>query len=325
MLGRAAAVLALVGAVALPAHAQSASCAAQPLQLQDACQKASDLFAFLAPQRGASLAGGNATLGQAGNLGGVGHFTFGVRVSGLKGELPDLGDASVGITGAQAETFQVDDQWVALPTADLSIGIFGGIPVGLTSIGGIDLLASGSWVPEVDGDDVSLRTPEGQFSFGFGARVGLVEESAVAPGVSVTYLRRSLPEVAVDALVEDDSLGVSDAKLTVDSWRLVAGKSFAMFGLSGGIGQDRYDAGATVSAVVNEGGDRHPTTTPAAFSQKLTRTNAFADLSMNLAVMRLVLEVGRVWGDDAPTFNTFAGTSPTEPRLYGSVGLRFGY
>ncbi|HEX6631774.1 MAG TPA: hypothetical protein VF048_11825, partial [Gemmatimonadaceae bacterium] len=142
MLGRAAAVLALVGAVALPAHAQSASCAAQPLQLQDACQKASDLFAFLAPQLGASLAGGNATLGQAGNLGGVGHFTFGVRVSGLKGELPDLGDASVGITGAQAETFQVDDQWVALPTADLSIGIFGGIPVGLTSIGGIDLLAS---------------------------------------------------------------------------------------------------------------------------------------------------------------------------------------
>ncbi len=325
MLGRAAAVLALVGAVALPAHAQSASCAAQPLQLQDACQKASDLFAFLAPQLGASLAGGNATLGQAGNLGGVGHFTFGVRVSGLKGELPDLGDASVGITGAQAETFQVDDQWVALPTADPSIGIFGGIPVGLTSIGGIDLLASGSWVPEVDGDDVSLRTPEGQFSFGFGARVGLVEESAVAPGVSVTYLRRSLPEVAVDALVEDDSLGVSDAKLTVDSWRLVAGKSFAMFGLSGGIGQDRYDAGASVSAVVNEGGDRHPTTTPAAFSQKLTRTNAFADLSMNLAVMRLVLEVGRVWGDDAPTFNTFAGTSPTEPRLYGSVGLRFGY
>ncbi|HEX6629562.1 MAG TPA: hypothetical protein VF048_00640, partial [Gemmatimonadaceae bacterium] len=168
-------------------------------------------------------------------------------------------------------------------------------------------------------------TPEGQFSFGFGARVGLVEESAVAPGVSVTYLRRSLPEVAVDALVDDDSLGVSDAKLTVDSWRLVAGKSFAMFGLSGGIGQDRYDAGASVSAVVNEGGDRHPTTTPAAFSQKLTRTNAFADLSMNLAVMRLVLEVGRVWGDDAPTFNTFAGTSPTEPRLYGSVGLRFGY
>jgi hypothetical protein len=306
-------------------QAQSASCAAQPLELQDACQKSADLFAFLAPQLGASLAGGNATLGQAGHLGGVGHFTFGVRVSGLKGELPDLGDASVGITGAQAETFQVDDQWVALPTADLSIGIFGGIPVGLTSIGGIDLLASGSWVPEVDGDDVSLRTPEGQFSFGFGARVGLVEESAVAPGVSVTYLRRSLPEVAVDALVEDDSLGVSDAKLTVDSWRLVAGKSFAMFGLSGGIGQDRYDAGASVSAVVNEGGDRHPTTTPAAFSQKLTRTNAFADLSMNLAVMRLVLEVGRVWGDDAPTFNTFAGTSPTEPRLYGSVGLRFGY
>jgi hypothetical protein len=325
VLTRVAASLAMTAAMTLPLQAQSASCAAQPLELRDACQKSADLFAFLAPQLGASLAGGNATLGQAGNLGGVGHFTFGVRVSGLKGELPDLSDASVGIGGAQAETFQVDDQWVGLPTADLSIGIFGGIPVGLTSIGGIDLLASGSWVPEVDGDDVSLSTPEGQFSFGFGARVGLLEEGAVAPGISATYLRRSLPEVAVDAVVDDDSLGVSGAKIKVDSWRLVAGKSFMVFGISAGIGQDRYDSRAAVSAVVNEAGGRYTTATPAAFSQKLTRTNAFADLSMNLAILRLVAEVGRVWGDEAPTFNSFAGTSPTEPRLYGSVGLRFGY
>lgn len=325
MLTRAAAAVTLSAAMALPLQAQTASCGAQPIELQDACQKAMDLFTFVAPQLGASLAGGNATLGQTGNLGGVGHFTIGIRATGLQGELPDMSGTSVGITGAQSETFSVNDQWVALPQADLAVGIFGGVPVGLTSIGGIDLLASGSWVPEVEGDEVSVRTPEGQFSFGYGVRVGLLQETMTAPGVSVTYLRRSLPEVAVDAFVDDDSLLVGDVKMTTDSWRLVAGKNFYAFGLSAGIGQDRYDSRADVAAVVNEGSLTFRTATPAAFSQELTRTNAFANLAMNLAVLRLVLEVGRVWGDEAPTFNSFAGTSPTEPRLYGSVGLRVGF
>ncbi|HEU4631832.1 MAG TPA: hypothetical protein VFS08_18930 [Gemmatimonadaceae bacterium] len=325
MIARAAAAVALGAMMALPLQAQSASCMDQPLPLQDACQKAADLFAFVAPQLSASLAGGNATLGQTGNLGGVGHFTLGVRATGLRGELPDLSGTGVSIAGPQSETYEVQDQWVALPQVDLALGIFGGVPVGLTSIGGIDLLVSGSWVPEVDGDGVSVRTPEGQFTFGYGARVGLLQETAMAPGVSVTYLRRSLPEVAVDAFVDDDSLLVGDAKLTTDSWRLVAGKNFFAFGLSAGIGQDRYDSHADVAAVVNDIGGPYRTTTPADFSQKLTRTNAFANLAMNLAVLRLVVEVGRVWGDDAPTFNSFAGTSPTEPRLYGSVGLRVGF
>ncbi|HZF73263.1 MAG TPA: hypothetical protein VEZ51_07515, partial [Gemmatimonadaceae bacterium] len=37
---------------------------------QDACQKAIDLFKYMAPQLGTAIAGGNPTLGQGGNLGG---------------------------------------------------------------------------------------------------------------------------------------------------------------------------------------------------------------------------------------------------------------
>src|SRR4051794_3123778 len=41
---------------------------------QDACQKAIDIFAFMTPQLGIGLVGGNATLGTGGALGGVGRF-----------------------------------------------------------------------------------------------------------------------------------------------------------------------------------------------------------------------------------------------------------
>src|SRR5712671_8192382 len=57
---------------------------------QDACQKAIDLFQYLAPQLATSVAGGNATLGQAGSLGGLGHFSAGFRVNALQGSLPQV-------------------------------------------------------------------------------------------------------------------------------------------------------------------------------------------------------------------------------------------
>src|SRR5674476_112200 len=55
---------------------------------QDACQKAIDLFKYLAPQLGAVLAGGTPTQGISGTLGGPGHFSFGIRANALRGSLP---------------------------------------------------------------------------------------------------------------------------------------------------------------------------------------------------------------------------------------------
>lgn len=323
----AAATLAAVLA-APAAHAQtvapSPACAGQGAAT-DACQKAADLFAFLAPQIGASIAGGNATLGQGGAMGGLGRFALTVRATGLKGELPNLDDVSVSSTGARSDQFGVDEQWIGLPQVDLALGLFGGLPLGLTRVGGVDLLLSGSWIPELDEDDFQLATPDGQFKLGYGARLGIVEETFTVPGVAVSYMRRELPTVDLVARPDDDTLSVTGAKVRVDSWRLTAGKRFMALGLAAGIGQDRYDTQASVTAIVNEGTVRTAMGTAAPFSQELTRTNAFANLSLNLAVLRLVGEIGRSWGGDADTFNTFEGTSAAEPRLYGSVGLRVGF
>jgi hypothetical protein len=291
----------------------------------DGCQKAADLYAFLTPQLTAPIAGGNATLGQGGVLGGLGRFSIGVRATALSGELPDLESVDIQDGPAQASTFGIEDQVFGLPQVDVGVGLFRGIPLGLTNVGGVDLLVSASWLPDVEEEDFQMRATDGSYKFGFGARVGLLQESAAVPGVAVTYLRRGLPTVDVIAQVDDDTLAVRDAKMSVDSWRVVASKSFLAFGLAAGIGQDRSDAEATVSAEINNDNGDEISIPGQEFGQDLARTNAFVNLSLNLAVLRLVGEVGRVWGDEAPTYNSFQETSVTEPRLYGSVGLRLSF
>lgn len=317
----------LAAALLLPATAAAQSvapaCAGQGLG-QDACQKASDIFSLLAPQLAATIAGGNATLGQGGNLGGLGRFALSVRATALRGDLPTVGDVSVAAGPARASDFGVEEQWLGTPQLDVGIGLFRGFPLAISNVGGVDLLVSASWIPEVETDDVSLRATEGQFRLGAGVRLGILQESPAVPGVSVTFLRRGLPKADVVARAGDDTLSVLGTDVTVDSWRLVASKQLFAFGFAAGIGQDRHDAQTSVSVVVNEPGQLRIAPPPVAFSQRMTRTNAFASMALHLGVVRLVGEVGTVWGGEAATFNTFSGSTPADERLYGSIGLRVG-
>src|SRR3982751_2419868 len=73
---------------------------------QDACQKAIDLFQYMAPQLGTSIAGGNPTLGQGGNLGGLGHFSAGLRVNVLQGSLPQVQNVTPSVNGATSTQFE---------------------------------------------------------------------------------------------------------------------------------------------------------------------------------------------------------------------------
>ena len=314
----------LCAARPLPAQSVAPACEA-PLTTQDACQKAADLFAFIAPQLGAAIAGGNATLGQGGNLGGFGKVSFGARFTGLRGSLPRPEPVAVRPGPAQSSAFPVSEQWFGLPQLDLAIGLTRGIPLGVSNVGGVDLLVSGSWLPQVEERDVSVRASGGRFRAGFGARVGILQESRTVPGVSLSFLRRALPNTDVTARTGDDTLQVLAARVRTDSWRLVASRHLAAIGVAAGVGQDRIDSRAAVSAIVNEGSVRVSASTLQPFRQKLTRGNAFVNASINLAIFRVVGEVGRTWGGEAPTVNSFDGTSPTEPRLYGSVGARVGF
>jgi hypothetical protein len=295
---------------------------------QDACQKAIDLFQYLAPQLATSVAGGNATLGQAGSLGGLGHFSAGFRVNALQGSLPQVQNVTPSVTGAVKSNYDTKTQLFPMPTAELAIGIFKGLPLAITNVGGIDLLVSAAYLPEFNSSGVSVKVPDGSLKLGYGARVGILQESLLVPGVSVSYVRRDLPTVNIAANSGSDSLNVNNFNLKTTAWRVVASKGLLLFGIAAGVGQDKYESSTDISAHL-AARSVPPTpafnSTPVALSQSITRTNVFADLSMNLLLFKLTGEIGQVSGGTINTYNTFSGTQAADSRIYGSVGARFGF
>jgi len=295
---------------------------------QDACQKAIDLFQYLAPQLATTVAGGNATLGQAGSLGGLGHFSAGFRVNALQGSLPQVQNVTPVVTGVQKSNYDTKSQLFPMPTAELAIGIFKGLPLAITNVGGIDLLVSAAYLPEFNSSGVSVKVPNGSLKLGYGARVGILQESLLVPGVSVSYVRRDLPTVDIAANSGNDSLYVNNFSLKTTAWRVVASKGLLLFGIAAGIGQDKYESSTNVSAHLAARAVPPTsafTSTPVSLSQNITRTNVFADLSLNLLLFKLTGEIGQVSGGTINTYNTFSGTQAADSRIYGSVGARFGF
>jgi len=296
---------------------------------QDACQKSIDLFQYMMPQLAISLTGGNATLGQGGTLG-PGHFSLGLRANVIRGDLPQF-DNSVtpGVNGAVASTYTTKQQIIGLPVADLAVGIFGGIPLGITNVGGLDAIVSASYLPAFNSSTVDVKVPNGSLKLGYGARLGILQESVLVPGVSVTYLQRDLPTVDLTTSNSNgDTLAVKGFNIKTKAWRVVASKSLLIFGLAVGAGKDTYNSSAQISAIV-QSRTAPPTsrfsTTPVALLQNLTRKNAFADLSLNLLLLKITGEIGQVSGGTVTTYNKFSGNAADASRLFGSLGVRLGF
>ena len=309
---------------ACPAGTTTAGIPDQNRATQDACQQAIDLFQFMAPQLGIAITGGNATLGQGGALGGLGHFVVEVRANVLAGNVPQIQTPST--NGAQQRSnYPTKTQVLGLPSVDGSIGLFQGLPLGLTNVGGVDLLLSAFYVPKVSADNVTVD-PNSPLKIGYGVRISALQESLLVPGVSFTIFRRDLPKTTLTGTSGGDSLIVRGLEDNTTAWRLVASKSLVVFGLAAGVGQDKYDAKGSVQGVVT--GVFGPLTNPRSnvipLSQKMTRTNYFADVSLNMLLAKIVGEVGMVSGGSVTTYNKF-DTAPDKSRLYGSVGVRLGF
>lgn len=311
--------LCAVGSAQAQAAAADPQCTAQSITLRDACQQTIDLFQFMAPQLGISITGGNATLAQGGTLGGLPHWTAGVRVNLLAGHVPELQTPSA--TGIQQRpAYPVTNQFLGLPAVDASIGIFKGLPLALSNVGGVDLLLSAAYIPTINADNIKIE-PATNLKIGYGVRVGLLQESLIVPGISFSYLKRDLPKTDITGTAGTATFNITDLDLKSSAWRVTASKSLILFTLAAGAGQDMYDISTGVSSTV-----AGLSTNTFNVKQKATRTNYFADLSMNLLLLKLVGEVGMTSGGakDIMTHNTFT-TAASASRMYGSVGARLGF
>jgi hypothetical protein len=320
--------LALIVVGSRSVAAQAAQCASAPVPAQDACHAVLDLFQYMTPQLGISFTGGNVTLAQGGALGGLPRFSVGARANVINGNLFVLQTPSA--TGPALRTaanpYPTKDQYIGLPGAEASIGLWRGISRAGTSFGGIDALVSASYIPtlKTESGDISIE-PDSPLKIGYGVRVGLIEETVLIPGVAVSYMLRDLPTTTILATIGTDSLQVTDFALKTTSLRVTAGKSFTGVTISGGVGQDTYDASTGVEAIVNRPAPVGRVTTGAlTASQKITRLNYFASVSINLLVAKLVAEAGMISGGDVVTSNVF-DIAADASRTYGSLGLRIGY
>jgi hypothetical protein len=288
---------------------------------QDACQKAKDMFAFMLPQLGVSLSGGNAVLGSTGTIGKLGHFNFGLHATALNGDLPQFDNTTVSITGPSADNIETKKQILGMPNVDAQIGLFGGIPLGLTHVGTVDGLVSVTYIPNIpkDNSGSSALSFDGHMKFGFGARVGLIDEAIIIPAVSFTYLQRGLPSLSLTSTSQDGaSLGVQNLSIDVNTWRLMATKSFLLFAISAGFGGDSYKSDGIIVA-------QAPTFTPDSVSlgQTMKRTNWFVDLTLKLGPVKVAGEVGGVTGGTMNTFNNF-DPKANAARQFASLGVRIG-
>jgi hypothetical protein len=140
----------------------------------------------------------------------------------------------------------------------------------------------------------------------------------------VTWIQRDLPETRIQGTSGNNSLIVDKFTVKTSAWRLVASKSFIVFGVAAGVGQDSYKQSADISATVSQGGFTGTSSVPGT-TQDLKRTNMFADVSLNLPLFKIVAEVGQATGGTVNTFNSFSGGRPDRSQVYGSAGLRLSW
>ncbi|MBI2795674.1 MAG: hypothetical protein HYX65_03090 [Gemmatimonadetes bacterium] len=293
---------------------------------RDACIKGADILTYMTPQLGNGLAGGNTTPGQGGTLGGFPHFVIAVRATGAPdAALPAFASINLRATGSTpAENIPIEKKAFGLAAVDAAVGIFGGINLGIGSIGGVDALVSATYVPNFDGGSFKVKT-DSPISIGYGVRVGLFNGAGLLPSVGASYVMRSLPKTTMTASAGASSVvTLQDLDLKTTSWRITASQSLIFLGLNAGFGNDTYDASTGFSAVVNPGAVSMPLRTASA---KVDRSNWFVGATMNFIILKLFAEYGSVSGGNLSTFNMFNGstTSVNDSKNYFSAGVRLGF
>ncbi len=350
-MGMRRAVMMTMAGLGLAAGAARAQCptvaagapATDPTRVtSDACNKAADLFQFMVPQLAVIQAGGNPSPSIGGTLGGFPHVNVGVRVNAIRGALPRIDQASPGLSvnGKVASNIPTDDAILAMPTVDAQIGLFQGFKLGLplpflgiTNILGVDALLNAAYLPNASAKTGSagLDLQAGKVAIGYGARVGIFEESLLAPGLAFSYVSRPMPAFSLYGTVQNDTLGLQNFKLTTNSWRLTASKTIPILGLgvSAGYGQDKLDGSTGLALTINEAAPINRVATTASVAQTATRTNYFVGAHWRILLLRLSGEVGWVTGGVNPTLsNQFtkggSAVNPMDKRMYASIAARLG-
>jgi hypothetical protein len=283
-------------------------CAAATTQTRDACQKAADIFAYMAPQLSGALASNPVTP--------VGNFlplTF--SVGAVEGYIPDFNSVGTSTAGAQRSDYAVEKKPVPMPAVTGNLTLFKGVSTPFGRVGGLSGIITATFFPDIDVGDFKLNTVGGGVGLGYGAQFRAVDEGTFRPEISIAGVLRKTPRVRLLALTSaGDSVRADSMQVKTRTIRIEASKHLGWVGLVVGAGQDEYDSRGVASGSVATplGVVESPVLS---LAQTVSRTNVYAGVT--LGIFRAT--VGKVSGGDVPaTYNSFTERDGTVVTVGGT-------
>lgn len=285
-------------------------------QAENLCNAAVDATHYFHPLLGLAISGGNPVVGSFKTFGGLGHLSIGIRATAFKATVPDLS-----YDGSTTTVPKGDELPLGAPTIDAGLGLFNGLSNGMLSV---DLLASVVAVPtnidnlSVDPDASTI----GDFAYhlGWGARVGVIKQAFPIPAVTVSYMKREIPEVQFGDVGSGDQysyrLGVESTSL-----RATVGYNMPILSVGVGLGRDSYSGSSTIQF-------KHPVTAATEtinLDLDAKRTTLFADVGINLGPLKFAGEVGMQTKNELKTASDFDGIDVNEGLKYASAGIRIAF
>ena len=295
------------------AVAQGAPECAGPSTGYSGCEYEASVFRYLAPQLAGLVSAGSPTPTRGAALGGFGRYDIGLAAGGIGGSLPEVRNYN---SQLPPPSFATKSQTFVIPTVVAAVGLYGGYALGVTRVGAIDLLVDARHFRTIVGGGMHIGPRNTSLALGYGARIGLLEEGLLTPGIGLAVTRRSLPDVSATGGANGGFSGPTGPGINITGfstrttgWRLTASKSLIAFGASVAAGQDSYRSGATIFGGTHD------------VSQHLTRSSYSASLWTTVFGAKLFAEFGAISSAHVPTSVPFSHTRAGAARGFGSVGL----
>jgi len=257
--------------------------------------------------------GAPSTLGM--RLGAVPRIGLDVRFTGTPIELPP-------VDGPQSTTeiSSLMTSW----NIDGTIGLFGGLSL-FPTVGGfasVDLLASVGMISLPGEGEFEEGSPK---SYAVGARIGVLQESFTAPGVSVTGMFRKIGDIRYgDPALDDQDSYFEVNNTAVLGGRAIVGKRLFMLVATVGAGYDHFSSDIAVRGVTSRSILGRTGFEIASTNHTVGRTTFFGGLNFTLLIMSITAEGGWQAGGDAYP-GALSGNrtqSATKNGYYGTLSLR---
>ncbi len=348
------AVTVLLAAAAAPVSAQSAlldDCSALTVpgappavqalvqsQNQVLCAQVVTTMQSIQPTIGIAFSGANPTLGTASTIGtrlGVfPHVSVSARANIAPVDMPNLFNGfNATLTTNQLPAMGTSKVPLASLQGDVAVGVFNGLSFGpaFKGLGAVDVLGSVSFVPASKKAGINTTI----LNFGGGARVGILKQGILMPGISLTGMFRRMNDVTFGDMAAGDPAQFT-TNLSTFSLRGMISKGLMLLDVAAGAGYDIYKSNIDMQWSLDCSASVCGTDLafPGQISGpvKTAAWNVFADAGISLLVLHVVGEVGyqKPTSIIGPTDlqnaglpdQTLVSSDLSGGRLFGSVGLR---